>query len=62
MASKVGKVKNGPDGPGTSCPTSLGAQEKGVATALTALPLAKGMIFPMPSDEHSSKSLGSGFF
>ena len=62
MASKVGRVKNGPDGPGASCPTSLDAQERGAATAFTPLPLAKGMILPMSGDEHSSRTLGLGFF
>lgn len=62
MASKVGRVKSGLDGPGASCPTSHDAQETGAATALTPLPLAKGMIFPMSGDEHSTKTLGLGFF
>lgn len=62
MASKSGRVKNGPDGPGSSCPTSLDVQERGAATEFSSLPLAKGMIFPMSGDEHSSKTLGLGFF
>lgn len=62
MASKVGRVRNGPGGPRAGCLTCPDGQERGAAEVFTPLPLAKGMIFPMSGDEHSSKTLGLGFF